>query len=162
MLLVTDVHYLQEGGARAAGIVLDDWADENVGRHHLSHIDRVEPYVTGEFYRRELPCLLPLVEQAGSAITYIIVDGHVWLGDEPGLGAYLHRAIGMPVVGIAKNAHIAGGTVAVFRGQSETPLHVSAVGIDVEVACAGLRAMHGPYRLPTALKRVDRLARDGQ
>jgi deoxyribonuclease V len=39
-------------------------------------------------------------------------------------------------------------------------LFVSAVGIGVDEAAKAVRAMHGPHRMPTLLKLVDRAARD--
>ena len=41
------------------------------------------------------------------------------------------------------------------------PLLVSAVGMPIEEAVAGVKRMHGPHRVPTLLKRVDRLSREG-
>jgi deoxyribonuclease V len=38
---------------------------------------------------------------------------------------------------------------------------VTAVGIDLAEAARRLGEMHGPYRIPTLLKRVDRLCREG-
>ncbi|MBA3454482.1 MAG: hypothetical protein H0T42_15435 [Deltaproteobacteria bacterium] len=62
----------------------------------------------------------------------IIVDGFVWLDtDQPGLGAHLHEALERrtAVIGVAKTAY-RGNTVAVpvLRGQSASPLHVTATG----------------------------------
>jgi deoxyribonuclease V len=36
---------------------------------------------------------------------------------------------------------------------------ITAAGCDAELAAENIRAMHGPFRLPTLLKRVDRLCR---
>ena len=119
------------------------------------------PYESGAFYRRELPYLLAILD--GVAASVVIVDGHVWLaGGRPGLGAHLHAALGgrAAVVGVAKRPFAGAAAVPVVRGAGHNPLYVSAVGIDVLDAVAGLRAMHGPFRIPTLLKRVDRLCRD--
>lgn len=75
----------REEGARAACVVAQDWADETPIAEYTTFLDTVEPYVPGEFYRRELPCLQAVLAQ--------------------------------------------------------------------------VQAMHGAYRLPTLLKRVDTLAR---
>lgn len=94
----------------------------------------------------------------------VIIDGYVWLGaGRPGLGAHLHQALGQrtPVIGVAKRRfHGAGDAVAILRGTSQVPLFVTAVGIDVAEAAAGVQRMHGAHRIPTLLKRVDRLSRD--
>jgi deoxyribonuclease V len=47
----------------------------------------------------------------------------------------------------------------VFRGQSSRPLYVTAAGMAVTDAAALVGAMAGRFRLPDALKLVDRLAR---
>lgn len=161
MLLLTDVHYFDSGGARAAGVTLHDWGDAEPAGTFTVPIAEVEPYASGQFFRRELPCLLRLCNSLTSTPELVVVDGHVWLGDRPGLGAHLHRAIGCPVVGVAKNAHVAGGVSPVLRGRSERPLYVSAIGLEPAQAVAAVRSMAGPHRLPAMLKRVDRLARCG-
>lgn len=119
-------------------------------------------YAPGEFFRRELPHLQAALAALAITPALIIVDGYAWLGpDRPGLGAHLHAAIGVPVVGVAKR-HFAGATTAieVRRGSSAQPLFVTAIGVDPVAAAADVQAMHGAHRLPTLLKRVDRLARD--
>ncbi len=47
----------------------------------------------------------------------------------------------------------------VTRGGSRSPLYVTAVGIDLRMAACHIREMHGQYRIPTLLKRVDHLCR---
>jgi deoxyribonuclease V len=47
----------------------------------------------------------------------------------------------------------------VQRGHSRRPLYVSAAGIDAETAARYIQDMHGTYRLPTLLRRVDQLCR---
>ena len=94
----------------------------------------------------------------------IIIDGYVWLGDEfhPGLGAYLYEALGRVtvVIGVAK-AHFQEGPAvrAVKRGASSRPLYVTAAGIDLNEAAQSVVELHGEFRIPTLLKRVDRLSR---
>lgn len=46
-----------------------------------------------------------------------------------------------------------------MRGTSTSPLFVTAVGIDPQVAADRVRDMHGPFRIPTLVKRADSLAR---
>ena len=93
MLLALDVHYDDEvDQARAAGVVFDAWeaqaALETVTRMHRG----IAQYVPGEFLRRELPCILPLVQWALQRhdIRVIIVDGFVDLeAGRAGLGRHL-------------------------------------------------------------------------
>lgn len=161
MLLLTDVHYFESGGARAAGVLLRDWPDDTAAGEVVAPIEQVAPYVAGSFYRRELPCLLALLQRLEAPPRLVVVDGYVRLGPELGLGARLHEAIALPVVGVAKNPYPDSGATPVRRGTSETPLWVSAIGLPTATACAQVRAMAGPHRMPTMLTRVDRLARDG-
>ena len=97
---------------------------------------------------------------AGVTAELVIIDGNVWLADRaPGLGARLHAEIRVPVVGVAKNPFRGAPAIAVVRGKSAKPLHVTAVAIDAELAADRVRAMHGEFRIPTLLKRADSLAR---
>lgn len=49
MILATDVHYPANGGARAAGVLFDDWASGVVTREVMIPIDAPAPYVPGRF-----------------------------------------------------------------------------------------------------------------
>jgi deoxyribonuclease V len=122
-----------------------------------------EAYVPGQFYRRELPYLVDALARLAQLPDVIVVDGFVWLGPgEPGLGAHLHEALAgrAAVVGVAKRPY-RGASIGtpVLRGHSRTPLFVTAVGLALETAVASVVSMHGPHRVPTLLKQVDRLAR---
>jgi len=122
------------------------------------------PYRPGAFFERELPPLLGAIRRLVVPPDVVVIDGHVWLGPGvPGLGAHLHLALDrrVPVVGVAKRPY-AGASDArvVLRGTSLDPLYVTAVGTSADSAATEVRGMHGPHRIPTLLKRVDRLARD--
>jgi deoxyribonuclease V len=163
MIACVDVDY-RTSGAVAACVLFRAWDDAVGASETVVPIARVEPYEPGQFYRRELPCLLAVLEAAGGTPDVVVVDGYVWLSDErePGLGAHLHRALGehAAVVGVAKTRFArAGEAREVFRGTSRLPLFVTAAGMDVDEAAAHVRAMHGPHRTPTLLKRVDQLCR---
>ncbi|MEM6298477.1 MAG: endonuclease V, partial [Bacteroidota bacterium] len=128
-------------------------------------VNEIAPYESGSFYKRELPCLLRLLEEVESYSTTIIIDGYCWLSDETqkGLGAYLYETLEgqIPVIGVAKNA-FKNSQVAqpLYRGESQKPLYVTAVGMPLDEAVKNIEQMHGEYRLPTLLKAVDRLARE--
>jgi deoxyribonuclease V len=118
------------------------------------------PYEPGRFYLRELPPLLAVLQ---GPLDLVVIDGYVWLGPErPGLGAHLHEALGVPVLGVAKTAFQGAAAVPVLRGESRRPLFVTAAGVDVNEAAAWVRGMHGAHRVPTLLKQVDRLCRDAR
>ncbi|MEO0604320.1 MAG: hypothetical protein AAF211_22990, partial [Myxococcota bacterium] len=93
----------------------------------------------------------------------VIVDGHVWLGEaRPGLGHYLHEALDrrVAVVGVAKSRFVGGYATEVLRDGTTRPLYVTSVGLPIAEAAAKVRGMHGPFRMPTLLKRVDTLTRE--
>ncbi|WP_428267539.1 endonuclease V [Haliangium sp.] len=152
----------RDDGAQSACIVIDGWASPHSIERRVAWIADVAEYVPGQFYRRELPCLLAVLREVRSPLDVIVVDGYVWLGERAGLGAHLYDALHRttPVVGVAKNAY-AGATTAraILRGESARPLYVTAAGMDVDDAATAVRGMHGDHRLPTMLLATDRLAR---
>jgi deoxyribonuclease V len=161
VLCAVDVHYEPER-ARAACTVFDDWGSADAAREVAIETPPAEPYVPGEFFRRELPPVLAVLRALDVTPAIVVIDGHVWLDahDAPGLGARLHQALGSTaVVGVAKTRYRDAPGVEVLRGRSANPLFVSAIGIDLAEAVAGVRRMHGDHRIPTLLKRADHLAR---
>lgn len=163
MIACIDVGYGEEV-ARAACVTFEDWRDGKPAGEFVADIEDVEEYVPGQFYRRELPCSLAVLRQVPDP-DLIVIDGYVWLDESrrPGFGAYLYEALGkrVPIVGVAKT-RFAGAEQAfeVFRGSSERALYVTAAGLDLATAAEYVRQMHGAYRIPTLLKRVDSLSRD--
>jgi deoxyribonuclease V len=147
MFACLDVDY-RDPRAVAAAVVFEDWNDSVSRSEVVIQIDRIEPYESGEFYRRELPCLLAVLAALPTVPETIIIDGYVWLSDEtePGLGAHLHRALGgrAVVIGVAKTRFLKARAVEeVERGSSRSPLFVTAAGIDRDEAARLIRSMHG-------------------
>jgi len=163
MKVCVDVDYRADG-AVAACVGFQAWSQEAPSLE-LRQVSSSPPasYESGQFYRRELPYLTQLLAALPQPPELVIVDGFVWLdGGRPGLGAHLHAALGgvCPVVGVAKRPFQgAAQVVAILRGASQVPLYVSSVGEPLEAVAAHVQSMHGAYRLPTLLKRVDSLAR---
>ena len=161
LLTALDVDY-RDPGAVAVGVWFRGWSAPEVEAEIVTHLAEVAPYQPGEFYRRELPCLLAVLER-GPAPEVAVVDGYVWLGPgRPGLGAHLFEALGgrTVVVGVAKSRFAgAAEAVPVYRGGSRSPLYVTAAGVGVTEAAGWIARMAGPYRVPEILKRVDQLAR---
>lgn len=161
-LLVTDVAY-HEDVARAACVVAESWDASGWIDHWCALRTPVADYVPGAFKERELPVLLTLLEDSRPDL--VIVDGYVWLDayGRKGLGGYLHDALGVPVVGVAKQAFMGGEfAVQVVRGESHKPLWVTAIGTDPNDAAERVFTMHGEHRIPTLLAAADRLARRGE
>lgn len=123
-------------------------------------------YQPGEFYKRELPLLLSVLNMLPSTPDIIVIDGYVWLGveDRKGLGAHLFDTLGgkCAVVGVAKTKfHGASYWAAeVRRGASDSPLYLTTAGMPLNEAAAAVKQMHGAHRIPTLLGRADHLARN--
>jgi deoxyribonuclease V len=162
MIAITDVHYHADA-ATAALVLAGTWTDAAALAERTVAIPAASPYQPGEFYRRELPALLAVLD--ASALppgTTVIVDGYVWLGEgRPGLGAHLWRALAEthPVVGVAKSRFEGAAAVETFRGRSQRPLFVTSAGLAPSEAAAHVASMHGPSRVPTLVTRADQLAR---
>ncbi len=160
-VVCVDVDY-RDTAAVAAGVWFRSWEASEPEVEVVTALDEVAPYQPGEFYRRELPCVLAVLER-GPAVEVVVVDGYVWLGPgRAGLGAHLYQVLSerTVVIGVAKS-RFAGATdaVPVCRGDSRSPLYVTAAGVSAEEAAGWVARMHGPFRIPTMLKRVDQLAR---
>jgi deoxyribonuclease V len=150
--------------ANAAAVLFRSWGDGFGKREIVTKVASAAEYLPGQFYRRELPCLLALLALAEEPLEALIVDGYVWLenGNLPGLGAHLYEALGRStaVIGVAKSRFAgADGAVPVLRGGSNRPLQITAAGMDVRVAAHHIETMHGKHRIPTLLKRADQLSR---
>ena len=163
MIACTDVHYT-DYHATAACILFRNWSDSHSCQAITQRYEEPAPYEPGRFYRRELPALLSVISKLTVRPEIIIIDGYVWLGDwdHPGLGAHLHKTLGggVAVIGVAKKLFLRGPAVqTIRRGTSARPLYVSAAGMDLNEAAARIIELHGEFRVPTLLKRVDRLCR---
>jgi len=161
MIACLDVDY-QDPRAVAAGIAFRDWGDESVVTERVVSLNDVQPYESGQFFLRELPCLLA-VSSLLPPVQVVLVDGYVWLEENrPGLGAHLYQSLDgrVAVIGVAKSRYVGATNVQqITRGKSKQPLYISAVGLNVEQAAKCVYSMHGPYRIPTLLARVDYLSR---
>ncbi len=166
VIACVDVDYRSDHAA-AACVLLRAWGDAEPAERLVARVDRVEPYEPGAFYKRELPCLLAVLGRVRAPLACVVVDGYVWLDalGRRGLGAHLYDSLGgaVAVVGVAKKPFGEGSFAEpVSRGASATPLWVTAAGMARDAAAERLRAMHGPYRIPTVLTLVDRLCRDAK
>lgn len=163
MILAVDVHY-SENSAVVAGVVFKSWQDEDSQKEYVSLMDEVADYEPGKFFKRELPCILKLIENYHLKPECIVVDGFVFLDDfsKAGLGKHLFDALNgeVSVIGIAKKRYKdIDSQFEVYRGDSRRPLYVTAVGIETQQAKRNVVTMHGNNRLPTLIKRVDQICR---
>jgi deoxyribonuclease V len=161
MIAAFDVHYLEDGRASAAAVLFSDYGDAEPAAVFTQFLPGAADYIPGEFYRRELPCILTLLKQINKALDEMVVDGYVMLGNRPGLGQHLFESFDgkIPVIGVAKSRFEGSSRAEVFRGGSIRPLYITTAGLDQKEASERIRMMHGEHRVPTLLKRVDLLAR---
>ena len=158
-----DVDY-REDYAIAAGILFDNWKSDETLEEIIVKVDDVKPYESGQFYKRELPCLMKLIKSLDSLPDLFIVDSFVYLDDDmkPGLGAYLYKEFNenIPVLGVAKtNFKECNSKIEILRGESNSPLFITSAGIPLKKAAEYIQDMHGEFRNPTLLKKVDQLCR---
>lgn len=157
-----DVYYYEDH-AMACGVVFENEPTEKIIAEYHETVKPVNEYIPGEFYKRELPCLLKVYEAIREDIGLIIVDSFVMLGDgKKGLGGYLYEALDkkIPVVGVAKTFYKdCVNYVEVCRGESKKPLYVSSIGIDLNYSAELIKNLNGKNRIPDVLKRVDQLSR---
>lgn len=164
MIAALDVHYDEiSKTATAAAVVFEHWEDAEPVAEYTASCACSEPYVPGEFFKRELPCLLAVLGKIRETLSLIVIDGFVSLGDKPDLGMRLWETLPTkaPIIGVAKTRFHSASAIEIMRGGSKSLLFITAVGIDPAEAAEGIRKMHGPFRIPTLLKRADQLARGG-
>ncbi|GAA3740204.1 endonuclease V [Flavobacterium ginsengisoli] len=166
MILAFDTYYFDQK-AKTICLEFAEWNEDKNFKIHSETINNVEEYIPGEFYKRELPCILSLLKQIDlSTVDVIVVDGFVYLNDENkyGLGGYLYEKLNkeIPIIGVAKTnfASIEKNKKALFRGDSKKPLYITSIGIDLEEAYKKVESMAGEFRFPTLLKELDRLSKE--
>ena len=127
MKACVDIHY-RDSIAAAACLLFHDWPDAISASEHTALITNIAPYEPGHFFRRELPCILAVLEHVALPLEALIVDGYVWLSNnEPGLGAHLFDALDrrVPVIGVAKTRFLrATNAREITRGRA-TPRSLS-------------------------------------
>jgi len=157
-----DVHYDDTGGAKAALVVCSDLVFSTVKSEHVTDIPQTSPYVPGELFKRELPCIRAVLA-LGPPLELLVIDGYATLDTHgrPGLGAHAANALDLPVIGVAKTPfRTATHAAEVIRGAATRPLYVTAAGgLEIVEAARIVAEMAGPNRIPTVLARVDHLAR---
>lgn len=161
MLVAIDVHY-RDKEAKVVAVLFNHWTDEEALRFRTCYVPVAADYEPGAFYKRELPCLLNILEEIDlKTVDGIVVDGYVYLDDQmkKGLGAHLYDELSaqIPVIGLAKSSFLKSKrhSIEVLRGSSIKPLYVTAIGMPVDTAADHIRRMHGDFRIPTLLQQLD-------
>ena len=163
MKLAVDVDY-QDDTAQIAGVAFNDWTDAESLAIYTSSLSDVQAYEPGYFYKRELPCILKLLEEHELNPDCIIIDGFVYLDGkkEAGLGKYLYDALNgkSSIIGVAKRRfRNTPESCEVYRGQSSKSLYVTSEGLPPDTAKEHIASMHGSYRIPDLLKKADQVCR---
>jgi len=164
MIVAVDVYYSSNSGAVAAAVVFSSFTDCEPHSVYISKIDRADDYVPGQFYKRELPCIMSVLQQINEEIDTIIIDGYVDPGNKPGLGRYLWDLLErkIPVIGVAKSFYMGTEAVKVLRGRSRQPLYITSAGMEIAEAAARIEKMAGKFRIPSILKLADQISRTGK
>ncbi|MEZ6030706.1 MAG: endonuclease V [Hyphomonadaceae bacterium] len=164
MLAIVDAAYGEDASA-AACVTAANWEAAKTIDEITIRSGPPASYEPGQFFRRELPLLLAVLDRLPRRPDIILIDGYVWLDMDgrKGLGAHLYEALdeACAVVGVAKTkfADADEWAAQVVRGAASRPLYVTAAGLSLEEAAAGVKRMHGPHRISTFPGRADRLAR---
>lgn len=161
MILAFDTYYF-ENKAKTVCITFNEWMDVEPAEIFEETINGVTEYESGAFYKRELPCILSLLNKIRiENIKAIIIDGFVVLDNQGklGLGGHLFKQIksSIPVIGVAKSGFHGNekNVIELLRGESKKPLFITAIGMGLETAFEHIKSMHGNYRIPTLLKILD-------
>lgn len=165
MIAAFDSYYYSDK-SKTVGIIFNSFGNSEILQVFIKESNSPAAYEPGSFYKRELPGIIHVLDEMKAfMIDFIIIDGFVWLDDNftRGLGAHLYFALKerIPVIGIAKSnfATVHRAKRLVYRGNSNRPLFISAVGIDLDEAAEAVRTMPGNFRIPDILKQLDLLSR---
>jgi deoxyinosine 3'endonuclease (endonuclease V) len=160
-----DTHYV-DNRAVTSCIGINNWQDDKISFETADEIQIESDYISGEFYKRELPCILSILNKVKlEEKDVIVIDGYVYLDDYKkfGLGAYLYENLKqeIPIIGVAKKNFFGLNELKreVIRGRSLKPLYITSVGIDIDYCIQSILGMHGEYRIPTILRLVDQKCR---
>jgi len=161
MIIAIDVHY-RENIAKTVSIEFENWTNEEPTKIHILELPKTAEYVPGQFYKRELPCILEVLKLSNlNDADLIIIDGHVVLDDngKMGLGAYLYKELNenIPILGVAKKGFhsLEKLAIPIRRGESKKPLYLTCMGADLNDLANKVKQMHGDFRIPTLLKILD-------
>lgn len=166
MILAFDTYYFDDK-AKTVMVAFNEWTDSatvSIAEEVLGGISEYEP---GSFYKREMPCILSLLDKIElQNIQAIIVDGFVVLDDagKIGLGGHLFEKLEgkIPIIGVAKSSYHNNRKYVreLCRGESKKPLYITAKGIDLEEAYHHIKSMHCEYRMPTLFQILDAKTRE--
>ncbi len=166
MILAFDTYYFGNK-AKTVCVGFKNWSDSEPCLTESEILEGIAEYIPGEFYQRELPCILSLLSRIDqSDAKAIIIDGFVTIDDtaKHGLGGHLYEKLSglIPVIGVAKTNFLTNTRYKreLLRGESKQPLYITALGIDIDEALSLVKSMFGEFRVPKLLKELDRLTKE--
>lgn len=166
MFVAVDTFYY-ENKAKTIAITFNNWEDSTYSKYYSQELEISADYVSGEFYKRELPCILSILKTINlDSIDAIIIDGYVYLDDfnKYGLGGHLYESLNrkIPIIGVAKTNFASNNKnkVELLRGKSKNPLFITSIGFDIFIAKENISKMFGKYRIPKLLKELDQLTKE--
>lgn len=155
--IAIDSYYYSENDCYTVGVIFEDWKDSKPLQIISCHISEFGAYIPGEFYKREMPGILKLLEMINlKEFDTIIVDGYLTLDNErPGLGKHVAEEISkvsssIQVIGVAKSKFEGITAEPVLRGEAKNPIYVQGISGQV------IKEMAGDYRIPDLLKILDK------
>ena len=161
MKLAVDAYYAGSK-AKVVGVLFESFSDEKPLKIISKVVGNVAPYESGSFYKRELPCIVSLLQDLDVRdISLIVIDGFVYLDDEGryGLGGHLYERLErrVQIVGVAKLPFKGSCKFVreICRGGSQRPFFISAIGMYVDEAARLVKGMSGEFRMPGLLKILD-------
>ena len=175
MILALDSYY-KDGICNTSLVVFVSIKDDVPYYKDTIYTEVTSEYIPGEFYKRELPGIIKIIEKLQKErpdiwkhITTIIIDSYIILKSDDkewgGLGFYLNeflKSIGEKkiIYGVAKSKFGDCEKISklVYRGKSKNPLYVQSTYKN-HTAAGVIHNMYGEYRIPTMLKLVDNLSR---
>jgi hypothetical protein len=154
--IAIDAYYIGDI-CHVVGGIFNKWRDEHVSKFIYADVKVNSEYIPGEFYKRELPGILKLLEQVNlDEFDTIIIDGYVHLKElghisddgrfisgpvKKGLGCHLRTALSsyymerkpkkrLNIVGIAKTLYGDNSEYGqCYRGDSKKPLYITGLNL---------------------------------
>ena len=77
MIAALDVTYVQKDMAVAAAVVFKKFEDTKPVSSHSTRENQFGEYIPGQFFKRELPCLLAVLKKVNEKLDTVIIDGYV-------------------------------------------------------------------------------------
>ena len=162
-ILAININF-QENQDTVAGVLFTRWNSGRAESVLSVKVENTESFIGGEIFGRELKVVNALLSQCKSKLDYIVLDGLVFSDghSEAGLGKYIYDQLEEKVVVIGVSNKLVKGLpeeCGLCRGDSGTPLYVTAVSVGLSQAKELITSMHGKFRMPTLLKLAEKKSR---